>query len=113
MVLRRAAQHRGSANVNVLNRIVQAHAWAGHRLFKGVKIHHHQIKRLYSMFFEKFPVFGNFTTSQKPHVYMRMESADAAIHDFGKTRDLAHLRDFQTVFAQKLRSAPSGNNFTS
>ena len=43
MVLGRAAQHGGTADVDVLDRICQCHIRLGNCGLKGIQVHHHQI----------------------------------------------------------------------
>ena len=95
MIFRRAAQHRRPADINVLNRIVQAHVRLGDGLLERIKIHHDEINRLNAMCADGGFVRLVAANEQQAAVDFRMQGFDAAIEHFGKAgvfADVFHCR---------------------
>ena len=111
VILRRAAQHRGAADVNVLNRVVQRHVRLRDRCFKGIKIHHHQIDGRYVVLGGGGFVRGVAPDVKQPAVNLWMQRLHPPIHHLGKAGVRADVLDRQPGVAEGLGRATRGDEF--
>ena len=91
VILRRAAQHRRPADVDVLDRLFARHTAAGHGLFKGVEVDHHQIDRRDAMRRRLCLVGRKITAEEQPAMDHGVQRFDPAVEHFRKTGMLGHI----------------------
>ena len=113
VVFGRAAEHRRPADVNVLDRVVQAHVRLGDRLLERIKIHDHQINRRDAMFFDGGLVRFIAANEKQAAVDFRMQRLHAAIQHFGKAGVFADVLHGEAGVAQCFGRAAGGNDFNS
>ena len=108
MVLRRGAQHRRPADVDVLHGVGVAAAGPRHRGCKRVEIHHQQIDGRDGVLRHDGVVHA--AAAQETTVNPRMQGLDPTVHDLGKAGvggDLAHRH---AVVCEQLRRAAGGQD---
>ncbi len=106
VVFCRTAQHRGTADVYVLDRLLQRHALLGHGFFKGIKIDHHQIDRRDTVLLRIGNVPRIIAAMQKTAMHHRMQSLQPAFEKLGRARVFGNIRDPEAGVTERLRSAP-------
>ena len=111
VVLRRTAQHRRPANVDVLNRFLQGDARLCHGLLKRIKIHHDQIDRLNAVLAHRRFVCRVPPKVEEPAVNFRMQRFHPAIEHFRKTGVRAKIGYREARLTQRLPGAAGGNQF--
>ena len=89
MVLGRRPDHRRTADVDLLDTVVDACA-AGHRLGERVEIGHDQVDAHDVVLVEGVPVRLLAPVGQDPAVDSRMQRLDPAVEDLGEA---GHIRD--------------------
>ena len=104
VVLRRRADHRRAADVDILDAIVIAAA-LGDGFFKRVQVHHQQVDHPDPMFGSGRLMPGIVAQRQKPAMHDRMQRLDAAVHHLGEAGDLGHVLDRDPCLAQGLGGA--------
>ena len=108
VVFRRAAQHRRTADIDVLDRFLEVHAGFRHGLLERIKIHHDEIDQRDVVFLRLRQVVRFVAAAKEPAMDFGMQRFHAAFHDFGKAGVLADFRDRQSFLGQKLRGASRG-----
>ena len=108
MIFRGSSNHRGPADVNILDCIVDGCVVARNRLLERIQIDDQQIDRLDS-------VLGHYclidaATAQQPAVNDRVQRFDAAVHDL---REVGFLGDLYYVEAgiTKLTTGSAGRDY--
>ena len=111
MILRCGTNHRRTADVDILDRIVDRRVIARDRLLKGIEIHGKQVDRLNAVFIHHRLVGP--APAQQPAVNHRVQRLDAAVHDLRETGFLADFDDVDTGLAQCSTGSPGGENLDS
>ena len=111
MILGRAAQHGRTADVDVLNRIMQAHVGLGHGGFEGIEIHHHQVNRRNAVRFHRALVRGVATNVEQAAVDKGMQRLHAAVEHLRKAGVIADVLDRQPGLPEGLGGAAGGDQF--
>ena len=107
MVLGRCPDHRGAADVDILDAGLVVGA-LGDRLLEGVKVHHQKVDLLDPMRDHRADMGIVVAQRQKPAMHSRMQGLDPAIHHLGKTRHIRHILDHQPRCAQRRRRSARG-----
>jgi len=110
VVLRRAAQHRRAADVDILDGLFEGDALLGDGLLKRVQVDDHQVDHRDAVGTRLGEMGFLVATAQQAAVDFRMQGLHAALHDLGETRVLAHLGDRQAFFGQKFGGAARGKD---
>jgi hypothetical protein len=66
VVLRRRAEHRWPADVDVLHRIIEGDARLGHRLLEGIEVHRDEVDRLDSVPGDRGPMLREVARARMP-----------------------------------------------
>ena len=103
MVLRRRADHRRSADVDVLDRVFQRHAGLGDGLGERVQVDDNQIDRRDVVLDDGRHVLGLVAVGQNPAVDARVEGLDAPFQHLGEIGDVADADDRDARVCQRLR----------
>src|SRR5207249_1526343 len=102
----RAANHRRTADVDILNRFGEGDAWFGNGRFEWIKVDHHQIDRLEPAFARFGFVFLVTTFVEKTAMHARMQSLYASFQHFRKRSEARDLAHWNFLFSQQVcRSA--------
>ena len=104
MVLGRSADHRGTADVDVLDRgrIIASGRTNG---FERVEVDDREVDALDAVLAHRSLVFLVVTDRKKAAMHARMQGLYPAIHDFGKARNLGHVYDRQARRRNRLVGA--------
>src|SRR5581483_10360724 len=92
-VLGRRTDHRGAADVDVLDDLLVGHSAPGGGALERVEVHAHQVDELHVVLTRRLHVPGVVTDGEDSRVELRVKRLDAAVHDLGKageSGDLAH-----------------------
>ena len=103
MVLAGRADHRRTADIDVLDRVVDRRILARDGLFEWIQVDDEQVDRLDAVFGHDRLV-GTAPTEQAA-VDNGVQRLHAAIHDFGESRLLGDLDDIETGFAKLMAGA--------
>jgi len=108
VVLGGGADHRRSADVDVLDAVVVRRALRD-GLFERIEIHHQQIDRLDAVRLHRRGVFLVGADRQQPAVHFRMQRLDPAVHHLGRTGEFRHVDDLETGVFERLGGAAGGD----
>mmetsp|Transcript_22535 Transcript_22535/g.36534 ORF Transcript_22535/g.36534 Transcript_22535/m.36534 type:complete len:972 (-) Transcript_22535:1500-4415(-) len=100
MVLRRRADHRRAANVDILDHFGIFRPF-GHGFFKRIEVHNDQIDGTNLMGLHRGHVVVVVAQGKQTAMDHGMQCLDAAIHHLGKTGHLGHVLDVQPRRAQR------------
>ena len=101
VVLGRAAEHRRTADVDVLNRRLERDARAGDRLLERVEIDHHEVDRRDPVRGRLFDVGWVVAAEKEAAVHERVERLDATVEHLGEARVLGNILHLQPRAAQR------------
>ena len=108
-VLRRGAQHRRAADVDVLDAGAEVGP-AGHRLLEGVEVHHHHIDHLDAVLGRLGHVGLVVALGQEAAVHARVQRLHAAVHHLGELRHVVDGRDGHAGVLQGAGRAARGDD---
>ena len=105
IVLRRRAQHRRSADVDILHRFGKVRA-AHNRLLERIKIDDNHVYRVHAQFFQLRHMIQVASHGEQPCVNVRVERLYSAVKTLGKTCDFADIYSlYARVFQRGFRAA--------
>ena len=111
VVLRRAAQHRRAADVDVFNRFLQRHVRFGDGFAERIQVDHEQVDGL-NIVFARLPLVpGVVTQMEQAAVDARMERLDAARKNLGKPGKIRQVAHGDASVAQGPGGATGGEDF--
>ena len=110
VVLGGRADHRWSADVDVLDRVHPGSA-ARHGCLEGIKIDHQKANRPDAMRHHCSLVFGIVQNAKKAAMDCGMQRLDPPVHDLRKAGDAGNLEDRQARLGQRLRRTTCRNQF--
>ena len=87
MVLCGGADHRGSADVDILDALLEAGAFVDGRL-EGIEVDHQEIDRRDAMRLHRLRMLFIVADREQAAMHFRMQRLDAAVHHLGKTGQL-------------------------
>ena len=105
VVLGGRPDHRGAADVDLLDRFDLRHAGPRHRLLEGIEGDDDQIDRCDPVLAERGEMLGDITAGQDSAVDLRMERLDAPVEHLGETGRLRHVDHADPRLADQLRRA--------
>ena len=91
MVLRRRPDHRGSADVDLLDCLGPCDARARHRLLEGIEARNHEVDGRDTVLGQGRQVLGHVPPGQDAPVDLRVERLDAPVEHLGKAGDFRDL----------------------
>ena len=105
-VLRCRAQHRRTADIDLLDSLRHSRSLFGNRLTERIEIDAHKVDQLNAVLSQSRHVRRFVTTRQKSAMHFRMQGLDAAVADLRKTRYFADADGLHAaLFQQFLRTA--------
>ena len=107
-VLGSGPHHGRSADVDILDRILQCAIRFGDRLHKGVEIDDDNVDGRDSMFFQRLQMRVDIASREDAAMHFRMQRLDPAIKHFRETGVFADLGYVEAGFLQHLRCSSSG-----
>jgi len=110
VVLRRAAQHRRPADVDVLDGGLEGAPLLRHRCLEGVEVDDDHVDRFDAVLGHLGDVLGVVAHSEKPAVNLGMERLHAPVEHLREAGKLGDVLDGDTFLAQQRRRPPRGEN---
>ena len=105
VVLRRGADHRGTTDVDLLDRLVERDPGPRHRRLEGVERDDDEIDRRDPVLVERFEVTGDVPPRQNAGVDHRVKRLDTAVEHLGEPGDVGDVAHGDSVVPQELRGA--------
>ena len=105
MILGRSAHHRRTADIDVLDGVVERATGLGHRLAEGIEIHHHQIDGRDAMLRHDRQMAGQIAPAENAAMHLGMQGLDAAVEHLGKAGVVRDVGDVESGVAQQLGGA--------
>ena len=110
-ILGGGADHRRSADVDVLDQFFERDAGLGRGFLEGVEIHDHHVDRRDAVLGDGGDVLGIFAAMQDAAVDLGMQRLDAAVEHFGESGEFGDVFDGDAGIAQQLGGASGGDEF--
>ena len=101
VVLGGGADHAGSADVDVLDDLVERDSLLEDRLFEGVEVHHDHVNGFDPLGGDGVHVLLDVPAGENACVNHWVERLDASVQHLGESRDLGHLGHRDPVLFQK------------
>ena len=108
MVLRRGADHRRSADVDILDAFLETCALIDGGL-ERIEIDHQEVDRRDAVRLHRLRMFGIVADRQQSAMHLRMQGLDPAVHHFRKSGQLRHIADLQPRRGNRLGGAAGGD----
>ena len=110
-ILGGGADHRRSADVDVLDQFLESDSGLGRGLLEGIEVDHHHIDGSDAVFGNRRDVLGIFAAMQDAAVNLGMQRLDAAIEHLGESGEIGDVFDGDAGIAQEFRGASGGDEF--
>ena len=110
-ILSGGADHGRSADIDILNQVIEGDVGIGGGFFEGIQIHHDHVDGLNAVLGDGGGVSGIFAAMQNAAMHLGMQSFDAAIEHLGEAGELGNIFDRNPRIAQQLSRASGGNEF--
>ena len=111
VVLRRCANQRRTANVDLLHRLGERHARPGHRRRKRIQVHHDQLEGEDAVLGQGFHVLGIVAPAEDAAVNLRMQGLQTAVHHLWKAGVLGDVADGNALGFQVFAGAAGAVDF--
>src|SRR5206468_3184932 len=105
VVLRRRAEHRRTADVNLLDRLLGRDPRLGDGLPEGIQVDRDQVDRGDAVFYERGPIARVSAAGEQAAVHLGMQGFHATVHHLRKTGDLLDRDDGHARLAERLGGA--------
>ncbi|ABA48884.1 hypothetical protein BURPS1710b_3404 [Burkholderia pseudomallei 1710b] len=105
VVLRRRAQHRRAADVDVLDRVGERAVVLRNRLDERIQVHDEQVDRRNPVRFERLHVLGQVAAGEDAAVHLRVQRLHAPIEHFREAGVVGHFGDGQARVGEQFRGA--------
>ena len=109
-VLRCGTNHRGTADIDLLDCLGKCNVRLCHSLHKRIEIDHDEINRCDLQLPQCLLVFRIAAHSENPAVHEGIQGLDAAIHDLGKSRDITDIDNGNPRLTQRLHRPARGDD---
>ena len=113
VILRRAAQHRRPADVDLLDRFLEFDSGFRDRRFERIEIHHHEIDRLDPVLARGGFVLLVPAQVEQAAVHFRVQSLHPAVEHLRETGEGGDAANLDPFLPQELRGATGGNDLDS
>ncbi len=110
VVLGRRADHRGTADVDVLDRLVLAHVELRDRALERVEVDADQVDRLDRLRLEGRHVIGVVAAGEQRGVEPRVQGLHPPVQDLRRAGELGHVGDLDPGLAQRRRRPARGED---
>ncbi len=111
MVLGGGAQHRGAADVDLLDRLRIGDLGPRDRLAKRIEVHGNEVDRRDAVLGEVGAVARMVAPRQQAAVHRGVQRLEAALHHLGHARDPVHGQDRNPRLPQRLGRAAGRDEF--
>ncbi len=108
MVLGGGADHRGTADVDVLDRLLDGDPGPGDGGLEGVEVDRHQVDRRQPLGGQLLHVRGHLAVGEDAAMHPGVESLQPAVHDLGEAGEVADTMDLHARVLERLAAAAGG-----
>ena len=105
VVLRRGADHRRAADVDVLDHLGVGDPAPRRRALERIEVHAHEVDRLDVVLLERLRVLGVLADGEQAGVELRVQRLDAAVHDLGEAGVVRDRADRDAGLLERGRGA--------
>jgi len=98
VVLRRGADHRGTADIDLLERLGERDAGPRHRRLEGVEGDDDEVDGQDPVLLERVHIGGSVPPRQDAPMDLRVERLDAAVEHLGEAGDVGNVTDGDAGF---------------
>ena len=109
-VLGRRTQHRGTADIDILDGVLHLHVGLRDRLPERIEVHADHVDKLDIVLLQRLQVFRIVAAGQQAAVHVGVQGLDAAVADFGKSRHVADVDNLDTAVGQQFHRAARGDH---
>ena len=109
VVLGRRADHRGPADIDILDRVLEAAVGIGDGLLERVEVDDHEVYGLDAVFAHDIVV--DAAAAQNAAVHLRMQGLDAPRHHFGEARVIRNFGHRDAFVGDQSGGAAGGQQF--
>ena len=109
-VLRRRADHRRPADVDVLDHLGLVDPAAGGRLLERVEVHAHEVDELDLVLLRGDHVGRVVAAGEQAGVELRVQRLDPPAHDLGEAREVVDRADLEPGRLERLGGAAGGDD---
>ena len=102
MILGRSPHHGGATDIDLLDNVLPLRP-GGHRLDKGIEVHHDQLDGRDAQFVERGHMLGFAQIGKNSAVNRRVQGLHSPVEGLRKARDLADINGLNTGRAQGAR----------
>ena len=113
IILRRCANHRRAADVDILNRFCKRDIRSRHGCLKRIQIAYHQINGSDTVCCRLGTLFRIIPLGEEPTVNFRVERLNSAIEQLRKAGVVGDIEGVNAGFTEMSRRAAGGQNFHS
>ncbi len=106
VVFRRRADHRGAADIDLLDRFFECGVGLMHRVDERVQVAAHEVDLAQTVLGERGEMLGLVAPGQDACVDPRVKRLDPAVHHLGETGQLAHGTGIERRVLNHLERAP-------
>ena len=110
VVLRRGAEHRRTADVDVFDRILQSDAFLRDGRLEGIEVDGNEVNGVDVELLEGRHMFGILTKREKTGVDVRVKRLYTTVEAFGIARDVGDVHNGKTAFAQDASGTAGGDD---
>jgi hypothetical protein len=111
VILGRRAQHGRAADINVLDGVLKGDVRLGHRGFKRIEIHAHQVDRRQPVLLHDRLVLGVAPQVEQSRVHLWVQGLDPAVQHLREAGEFGNVFHLQPGRLQRLRRAAGGEQF--
>ena len=108
MVLRRGTEQRGTADVDLLDRVVPVHVEPPNGPLERVQVHAHEVDRLDAVRLEIGDVLGDVAPCEDASVNRWMQRHHPVSQNLGEARHLLEPRDGDPGLGEQVSGAAAG-----
>ena len=110
VILGRAAQHRRTADIYILDGILHRHVGLGYGLTEGIEVNADHVYELDAVLLQRLKVARVVTARQQTAMHLRVERLHTAVTYLGEPRDVAYVYHLHALLAQKFHRTARGDN---
>ena len=109
-VLGRAAHHRGTSDIDILDGVFHGHAFLRYGLTERIEVHANQFYGLDAVLAKRFHVLGHVASRQDTAVHLGMQSLHPSVADLRETGHFADSYGFHAFRLQQFLCSAGGYN---
>ena len=109
-VLGSRTQHRRTADIDILNGLLDRYALLLNRLTEGIEVHAHQVDKLDSVLLQRLKMALVIAASQQTAMHLGVQRLHAAVANLGEARYVADVDYLHAALLEQLHRAARGDH---